>query len=192
MLELMIVLAIAALLAAMAAPGLKDTLERNARESAMQDIVSAIGNTRSEAVTQGRTVTICRSTNQTSCAASTGGDWNAGWIIFTDAGTAGVLDGTDALVRVHGASNGQSVIKLETRANGYFTGDFLQFNSNGFLSNTTAATGAGAYFKFCAQDNVATKTRAILMSATGRPTLAPAVAAGATQKDLTGVALVCP
>jgi len=190
MLELMIVLAVVAILAAGAAPGLKDSIERNARESAMQTLISAIGVARSEAVLESRTVSICRSTDQATCAASTGGDWNGGWIIFSDTvgSTQGQVDGSDALVRIYGASNGQSVIKLETRLNGSFTGDYLQFNSSGFLNNSTS----GAYFKFCATDNVATKTRAILMSNTGRPTLAPTVAAGATQKDLAGAALVCP
>ena len=192
MVELMVVVAIVAVLALGAAPSLRDSLDRNGRESAMQTLISAISVARSEAVSQGRIVTFCSSTNQANCAASTGGDWDDGWIVFSDGSTAGTLDGTDALVRIWGPSNDQSVITLKTRANGSFTGDYLQFNSSGILSNTTAVTGVGAYFKLCAKDNVATKTRAVLISATGRPTPSATVANGATQKDLTGAALVCP
>ncbi len=188
MLELMIVLGIAAILAAGAVPSMRDAIDRNGRETAMQNLITAISVARTEAVTQGRNVSICRSTNQSTCAATTGSDWDDGWIVFSDTGTAGTIDGTDALVRVYGVSNDQSVITLKTRANGSFTGDYLQFNANGFLNNSTT----GAYFKFCAKDNVATKTRAVLLSNTGRPTPSATVANGSTQKDLAGAALVCP
>jgi len=99
-----VVLAIAAILAMGTIPSLKDAIERNGRESAMQNLITAISVARTEAVTQGRTVAICRSINQAACAASTGGDWDDGWIIFSDTGVAGTLDGTDALVRVYGPS----------------------------------------------------------------------------------------
>jgi len=137
MLEIIVVLAIAAILAMGTIPSLKDAIERNGRESAMQNLITAISVARTEAVTQGRTVAICRSINQAACAASTGGDWDDGWIIFSDTGVAGTLDGTDALVRVYGPSNDQSVIKLQTRTNGTFASDYLQFNSDGFLKNSS-------------------------------------------------------
>jgi type IV fimbrial biogenesis protein FimT len=188
MVELMVVVAIVAILALGAAPSLKDSLDRNGRESAMQTLITAIGVARSEAVSQGRTVSICRSTDQATCAATTGSDWNDGWIVFSDSNPAGVLGAGDTLLRIYGASNGQSVIKLETRVNGTFAGDYLQFNASGFLNNSTT----GAYFKFCPIDNVALKARAVWLSNTGRPTPSATVANGTAQKDLAGAALVCP
>ena len=186
MIELMVVLGIAAILAISSIPGLQDSVERNAREAAMQEVTTGISLARSEAVSQARNISICRSSNQSACAASTGADWDDGWIVFADAGTAGILDGSDTLLQVHGPSNNQSKITLKTRANGDFTGDYLQFNRDGFLNNSTT----GAYFKFCDHDNVVSKARAVWLSNTGRPSLSTAGSDG-VHDDLAGANLTC-
>lgn len=188
MLELMVVVGIAAILAAMTVPSLQDTIERNAREAAMQDITTGISLARSEAVAQGRSVSICRSTNQTACAAGAGGaDWDDGWIIFSDSGTAGSLGSGDTLLQVHGPSNNQSKITLLSRTNSNFSGDFLQFNRDGFLNNSTT----GAYFRFCDHDNIVTKARAVWLSNTGRPAISTSEIDG-VHDDLVGANLTCP
>lgn len=186
MIELMVVLGIAGILAVMTVPGLQSSVERNAREASMQDITTGISLARSEAVSQARTISICRSINQTTCAAETGADWDDGWIVFSDAGAAGTIDGGDTLLQVHGPSNNQSKITLKTRANGNFTGDYLQFNRDGFLNNSTT----GAYFNFCDHDNIVSKARAVWLSNTGRPSLSTAGSDG-VHDDLTGANLTC-
>lgn len=187
MLEILIVLLIVGVLATLTAPSFTDSIQRNAREGSMRDLMSSIGLARSEAISRASTVAICRSVNQTSCAASTGGDWDAGWIIFTDAGVSGVVNGGDTLLEVRGAGNGQSKLTLKTRANGSFTGDFLQFDTDGFLANSTN----GAYFKLCDQANVQLNARAILLGNTGRPALSPVQSDG-IYHDLAGANLTCP
>ncbi|MES2606992.1 MAG: GspH/FimT family pseudopilin [Pseudomonadota bacterium] len=188
MLELMVVVGITAILAVMTVPGMQDSIERNAREASMQDITTAISLARSEAVAQGRSVSICRSTNQAACAAGAGGaDWDDGWIIFSDSGTAGTLGSGDTLLQVHGPSNNQSKITLKNRTNGNFTGDFLQFNRDGFLNNSST----GAYFKFCDHDDVVAKTRAVWLSNTGRPAISTSETDG-VHDDLVGANLACP
>lgn len=187
LLEIMVVVVIIAILAMVAVPGLKDTLERNTKDAAMQNVITAISLARSEAVSRGRKVSMCRSTSLTACAASTGSDWDDGWIIFTDASTAGTVDAGDTIVQARAAGNHLYKITLKTNTNTNFTGDFLQFTKDGFLSNTTT----GAYFKFCAKDNVATKAAAIWLSNTGRPALSVKDADG-IQNDLAGANLACP
>jgi type IV fimbrial biogenesis protein FimT len=187
LLELLVTLAIVTTLAVMAIPSFQDSIERNAREAAMLDLMGAIAFARSEAVSQSKKVSLCRSTDQSTCAASTAGDWDGGWIIFGDMGVAGVLNIGDALLQVHGPSNHQNVITLKSRTNGNFTGDFLQFDEDGFLNNTTT----GAYLKICDLDNVAAKARAIWLANTGRPAFSTTDADG-VQNDLAGANLVCP
>jgi len=191
LIEVMVIMGIVGVMAAVAIPGLQDSVERNARESAVQDVMTAVQLTRSEAVAGARNVSICRSTNQTSCAGGSGGaDWNGGWIIFTDGGTAGTLGTGDTLLQVHGVGNNQSKITLKTSANGNFSGDYLQFDKDGFLRTSTT----GAYFKFCDLDNITTKARAVWISNTGRSALA--IKTGGTSNDiyndLAGADLVCP
>jgi type IV fimbrial biogenesis protein FimT len=187
LLELLVTLAIVTILATMAVPSFQDSIERNAREAVMLDLMGAIAFTRSEAVAQSRKISICRSTDQSTCAISIGGDWDTGWLIFSDQGVTGVLDAGDLPLQVHGPSNHQSVITLKTRANGDFIGDFLQFDEDGFLNNTTT----GAYFKLCDPDNIATKARAIWLANTGRPAFSITDADG-VHDNLAGADLVCP
>lgn len=188
LLELLVVLAIIGILAAMAAPNIRDTLVRNARESAMLDLMSAINRARSQAVVQSKTATLCRSTNQASCAGTSGADWAAGWIIFTDTGVAGTLDGTDELVQVQSSQDNELVITLLDSLNMPFDEDFLQFNKEGFLSNSTT----GAYFKLCDSQNDATYARAVWLSNSGRPAQSLDVDDDGIHDDMAGDPLACP
>lgn len=187
MLELLVVLGIVGVLAVIAAPSFQDSIRRNGRDSAMLDLMSALALARSEAITQGRLVSICRSTNSTGCAATSGGDWDDGWVVFTDAGTAGVVTAGDTLLQVYGSGNDQAKVLLKTRANGNFAGDYLRFDEDGFLANSTT----GAWFKFCDQANVQLNARAVLLSNTGRPAMSADQADG-IHHDLAGANLTCP
>ena len=168
LLELLVVIGIVGFLAMMTIPSFQDTIRRNAREGAMLELTTAIALARTEAVTQALDVSICRSTDSATCAAGGGGaNWDAGWIIFSDAATAGTVDVDDTLLQVQGSGNGVTTITLQTRLNADFAGDFLRFDEDGFLNNTTS----GAYFKFCDLDNDLANARALWLSNTGRPAM---------------------
>ncbi|MGY0650508.1 GspH/FimT family pseudopilin [Luteimonas sp. A537] len=84
LLELMATLAIAAILAAIAAPGMARAWQRANALQALHATTSSLALARSLAVSRGYPVTLCPSTDATSC---TGGrDWSAGWIVFLDPG----------------------------------------------------------------------------------------------------------
>jgi type IV fimbrial biogenesis protein FimT len=52
---------------------------------------------RAEAVKDGKSVTICASTDQTSC--SNAPDWSQGWIVYTDPSDVGVVDPDETILR---------------------------------------------------------------------------------------------
>ena len=187
MLELLVVLGIVGVLAVIAAPSFQDSIRRNGRDSAMLDLMSSLALARSEAITQSRVVAICRSTDSAACAASTGSDWDDGWIVFTDSGTKGVVTAGDTLLQVYGPGNDQAKVLLKTRLNGNFTGDYLRFDADGFLENSST----GAWFKFCDQANVQLNARAVLLSNTGRPAMSADQPDG-IHHDLAGANLTCP
>ena len=91
LLELMVVLAIAAILATLAAPSLIQFVTRSAMQSVSNDFIGGIQRARTEAVTRNMCATICKS-NSTSDAAPrctpgaagvyTANDWHMGWIVF--------------------------------------------------------------------------------------------------------------
>ncbi|MDT8399010.1 MAG: GspH/FimT family pseudopilin [Pseudomonadales bacterium] len=186
-LELLVTLAIVALLAAATVPSLQDIVTRNARDSGMQDLMTAIAGTRSEAVTRAASVALCRSVDASACAASTNGDWKDGWLVFQDAGTAGVVDGSDQIVLVHPALNGQNAIRIRTGSGANISGDYLRFSPEGFLQDPDN----GAYFKFCDAANAPGNARAIWVGNAGRAALSVDDADG-IHNDMAGVDLVCP
>lgn len=172
MLELLVVLSITAILATVAVPSVRDSLQRNSKESGMLDFMSAISLARSEAVSQSRVVTICRSTNLTACVTSAGGDWSAGWLVFTDTDAPTVVatkDAADTILKAGLATNTQSIITLKRFDNTSLatTNDFLQFDRDGSLRSYAT----GVYFKFCDSSNNVANARAILLSNTGRSAL---------------------
>ena len=104
LLELMVTLLIVSILAGIAAPSLSNLVSQSQIVAARDSLANAIMMARSEAVFGKQPVTICASTNQQSC--SGGGDWDSGWIIFTDEAPTGSIEGDDELIDVsYGSGN---------------------------------------------------------------------------------------
>ena len=81
--ELMITVAVIAVLATIAAPSLRDLVKNARMTSLANDFMTDLNIARSEAVKRGVRTAMCTSNNGTNC---TGTPWNQGWIIFTDGG----------------------------------------------------------------------------------------------------------
>ena len=93
-LELMIVVALIAVLSVIAAPSLRDLIKNARMTSQANDLMTDLAIARAEAVKRGVRTAVCTSSNGTSCTAT---NWNQGWIIFADhgpekGGTFGVVD----------------------------------------------------------------------------------------------------
>lgn len=96
--ELMIVIAIMAVLAAIAFPSFQGSMRSNRVATTSNELMAAFALARSEAIRSKYGAGVCASANGTSCA----GTWNDGWLVWVDspAGTAGALDPGEAVVRV--------------------------------------------------------------------------------------------
>lgn len=98
--EMMITVAIAAILLSVAMPSFRAFIIQNQLATQANELVADLALVRSEALKRGAKVSICTSTNGNACTASS---WTAGRMIFTDAGDPGELDGSDTVIRVSGA-----------------------------------------------------------------------------------------
>lgn len=107
LLELMIVLAIVAILVTLAAPSLARMLRSNTRSSALNTFLADMGYARSEAIRRGGGVVLCRSDfpeainpecSSTSAQSSHG--WASGWIVFHDLDANGIKDTAEPLLRM--------------------------------------------------------------------------------------------
>lgn len=97
LLELMIAVAILAIVASIALPNLKDMINRSRLSSATNEWLSVIQIARLEAVRRNARVVICPSSAGTSCD---GTSWNR-VVAFVDSNRDGALGGGEVIVREH-------------------------------------------------------------------------------------------
>ncbi|MDX1733392.1 MAG: GspH/FimT family pseudopilin [Halioglobus sp.] len=102
--ELLLVLVIAGVLVAAAAPGLGRLLEAGRVERVSRELLGAIHLARSEAILRGATVSICPSNMWRTGLAACGGNYAGGWIVFSNPDRdADVDSGTDEVLRTFAA-----------------------------------------------------------------------------------------
>ncbi|MEE4192146.1 MAG: GspH/FimT family pseudopilin [Halieaceae bacterium] len=116
--ELMSTISIIAIVNAVAGPALSDTVRRNQLQSQADRLLTSFHLARSEAVKRNTAVSICRSSDGTSCT----GDWRDGWIVFSNLDGDNVLDAEDEVIRVYDElSDGHALAgSLGTNALTYF------------------------------------------------------------------------
>jgi type IV fimbrial biogenesis protein FimT len=85
--ELTVALAVAAILAAIATPSLRDLVQSNRIAASNNGLITALHQARAEALRRGRRVAVCASANQHDCSGA--GDWSTGWVVFEDRAVAG-------------------------------------------------------------------------------------------------------
>lgn len=96
MVELLIVLTIAAILAAMAAPSFSDFIANTRLTSTMSQLTGDLNRARSEAIKRNQRVLVCiRNTAGTDCT-TTGTDWQNGWLVCHDTDLDNLCDTTSA------------------------------------------------------------------------------------------------
>jgi len=141
LIELMVTLAVAAIAIALATPSFSNVVLKNRMASSHNLILSALATTRSEAITRGTNMTVCASTNKTSCNSS---NWENGWIIFSDyngdqiidAGTSKCLPGEDCVLVVKGALGNGITVRNAIFSNA----GWVQYNSQGVVDSAGTFT----------------------------------------------------
>ena len=103
--ELLVTIAVLTALATIAAPSYSSLILNNRISAQVNDMVAAVNLARSEAVTRGNAVTICRSSDGASCAAS-GTNWAVGWIVFNDPNANATVDAGEQLIRAYPSMSG--------------------------------------------------------------------------------------
>ena len=89
LIELMVTLAVVAIVAALATPSFTGVINSNRLTSQANELVADIQLARSEALRRNRTVRLCRSTDGSTCAAGAG-KWT-GWVVRTQGANAELL-----------------------------------------------------------------------------------------------------
>lgn len=166
LIELLVVLTIAAILLLVAVPSYQGMIEKNNVESAQEGLARSIAFARQEAISRNTTVSICRSADGATCAAS--GEWNQGWIVFLDndsSGAAGVVNTDDEVLRV--SQNIPVNYGLQGSA------AFVQFGNKGTVQLPAAGT---PIFEVCSPSN--DHLRGIMLLRSGRGVTSRQTASG--------------
>lgn len=123
-LELATALALASVALALAIPSMQRFAQDSAAVAAHNDLRSAIAYARNQAVQLASPVSVCASVDGRHCDPEA--DWSAGWIAFTDRGSAGTVDGSDRVLRVW-AGPGEAALAIEADGDA----QSLRFSSRG-------------------------------------------------------------
>ena len=166
--ELVITIAIAAILSTVAAPAMMNIIRNNRIQTEASALVGDMQFARTEAIKRGFNISVCPSSDGASCL--TTNTWHAGWIVFSDLGTIGTVDTTkgDAMLRYRPAlKSGDTVIAYVGSTSSSPTNNYVTFNREGFASGLGSGT---TMFKFNSSNNDVKAKRCVSLDLTGRLT----------------------
>ena len=137
LLELMISIVILAVLFTFAVPSFRELMLNNKMTANVNDVISALRLARAEAIKRDSFVTVCASNAAGNNCATDDPPipfHQNGWLVISDTGVAGTMDGTDELIRSY------PPISDENFTIQYNNGNFVSFNTLGFVSSVSNGT----------------------------------------------------
>ena len=167
LMELMITVAVAAILLGLAAPSFTDTIRNNRLTTAANDLLHSTQLARSEAVKRQTPVVVCASANSAAQPPSCSNGAFTDWIVFVDTNNNWSVDATEMVLERHGAVHPLLTVRNDN-------GGIVSYAPSGF-SNPPLPAGSVPTRNLVICDRrgnrqVGTNStaRAILISNTGR------------------------
>jgi type IV fimbrial biogenesis protein FimT len=132
LIEMVAVMGIVAILMAIGIPSYKYVTNANRISSEINGLLGDLQFARSEAIKEGRTVSVCVSSSGTSCLSATTSTWNSGWIVFSDINGDGNFQAAngDLLLRAQPTFSGTDTFTANNNVG------VITFNREGFASVT--------------------------------------------------------
>ena len=167
LIELMIVIAIAAILMTLAVPSFTLMINNSRVTSATNNFVSALNLARSEALKRSNNVSVCKSNGSfTACDTSAATFTTNGWLVFSDCNGDGVLDTTASAA---GCTDGSVDVRIkvgepDNKVKIGFNANFLTYN----LSGRIAGGGEPSFIVETIPANPDVKKNKITISRIGR------------------------
>lgn len=160
LIEMMIVLVIAVIFIVAAVSSFSELIKNKRMTTQANDFTLALMLARSEAMKRTAPVTVCKSSNGTSCITSDG--WEQGWIVFVDPNYDATVATTTDIIRVHSSLDGDNTLRGAGNVASY-----VMYTPTGVSRLTGGGAQAGTLV-LCDDRGTGDHTRSIIISATGR------------------------
>ncbi len=161
--ELLTVLAIAAILLSLAVPRFKATLAGIRVSSEINRLMGSINLARSNAIRLNTAVTMCPFAVAGNETLKCEGNHQAGWIVFVNPNRDAVVDAEEEVLRVFPASD--SRLTISNRAGSRLAGDRLTYLADGRAGRTMT-------LQVCPRNGAEGASRSVVVSNVGRPRVA--------------------
>jgi type IV fimbrial biogenesis protein FimT len=162
--ELMVTLAIVAILMMIAAPQLRSFLQKQQVAADIETLITSLRVARSEALKRSGRVSVCALTadeftdpTKAKCKAITATDWSNGWMVYIDySNGAGFNSATDTVLKIERTVKAGSLVSTSP------PGGIVSFQSNGI------AVGDQGHFDIQPASDGAAQCRRLILSPQGR------------------------
>lgn len=161
LIELMVVVAMAAILLAVAAPNFSAALTSNRLGSQANDLIADLRLGRNEAATRGAWVVVCPSADGGASCSASAADWARGRAVFVDSDRSGTRASTEPVLRSVAALSGAT-----SMASTGFTDATITFSPYGGLLQGRVPAASGP-LRLCNASS--TTGRQVRIDASGRP-----------------------
>ena len=162
--ELMVVLAISAILLGIGIPAFASLAYSTRLSSVTNTLIVSLHLARSEAIKRHARTVICTSTDGLACSAT--GGWHQGWLIFHDANNNAALDPGEAVIHARQAL--PDSIRLTGNSS---VSKYVSYAPSGGTKSVTGAFQAGT-LTVCNIADSSGAARRVVISSTGRPRVA--------------------
>jgi type IV fimbrial biogenesis protein FimT len=164
LIELLVTIAIAAILAGLAAPSFRQLMAGNRLKSHASAFHTGLLLARSEAIKRKSRVVVCKSAG-TSC--TTDGGWQQGWIVFADADNDATIDAGEEVIQKVGPLSGDFLLMKHPDTGASFA-NYVSYSSTGAVKLTGSDTSQTGEFILCQSGISGGDARQIGFSITGR------------------------
>lgn len=158
LIELMVGMAIVALMIGLAAPSYRYSINSSRVASDRDSLLSALQLARAEAIRRGLSVTVC-SSNTAGTACSGSNNWKTGWLVFVDSNNNASYDSGEKLVRQQSALTSANAVSADNNTSA------VRFNREGIASGLA---NDPVTVTFTPPTNSSTQKRCLLISVAGR------------------------
>lgn len=182
MVEMMFVVAIAAIILGLAVPAMAEFARNNRMTGAANDMLASIYLARAEAIKRHAPTVMCFSQNPTATTPTCNGTGGQGWVVFVDdadpatvaaTDNNGVVDTGEPVLARHDALTGG--ITVTSRPSG--NAGYVSYNSAGYARQNVLGTGLASLVLCDSRGNAATygdthsTARGMTLSNSGRPAI---------------------